>query len=75
MVLKDDKNFFLPYQAVPVVNNKTLKNYPEVKLVLSALKAHLNDDVMRELNYEVDVLNKKPSSVARDYLKKEGLIN
>lgn len=75
VVLEDDKNFFLPYQAVPVVNNKTLKNYPEVKLVLSALKAHLNDDVMRELNYEVDVLNKKPSSVARDYLKKEGLIN
>lgn len=75
VVLEDDRNFFLPYQAVPVVNNKILKQYPEVKITLEALKSHLSDDVMRTLNYKVDVQNQKPSTVAKTFLKQENLIN
>lgn len=75
VVLDDDKNFFLPYQAVPVVNDNILKNYPEVKITLEALSPYLSDEVMRELNYNVDVLNQKPSNVAKGFLKKNGLID
>ena len=75
VVLEDDKNFFLPYQAVPVVNHNIIQNYPEVKITLEALSPYLSDEVMRELNYDVDVLNQKPSKVAKNFLKKNGLID
>lgn len=74
IILEDDKNFFLPYQAIPIINENIENNYPEIKLILSTLKPYLNDEVMRTLNYEVDVLNQKPSNVAKKYLKSQNLI-
>ena len=37
-LLKDDKNFFPPYYAVPIVRAETLKKYPELKGVLTTLR-------------------------------------
>ena len=55
-----------------VVNTFTVG---EVKITLEALSPYLSDEVMRELNYDVDVLNQKPSKVAKNFLKKNGLID
>jgi osmoprotectant transport system permease protein len=74
-VLKDDKGFFPPYYAVPFVRGETLKKYPEVIMVLNSLAGKLTDEKMRELNYRVDSLKESPEAVAKDFLKKEGLIN
>jgi osmoprotectant transport system permease protein len=74
-VLKDDKGFFPPYYAVPFVREDTLKKHPELKKVLNSLAGKLSDDKMRELNYRVDSLKESPAAVAKDFLKKEGLIN
>ncbi|MDZ5034901.1 glycine betaine ABC transporter substrate-binding protein, partial [Clostridium perfringens] len=30
-VLEDDKNFFPPYYAVPIINEKTLEKFPELR--------------------------------------------
>lgn len=73
-VLKDDKKFFPPYEAVPVVRADTLKKYPEVKPLLDSLGGVLNDETMRQLNYQCDKLGKDPANVARDFLKSKGLI-
>ncbi|WP_419886924.1 glycine betaine ABC transporter substrate-binding protein [Neobacillus niacini] len=73
-VLEDDKNFFPPYYAVPIVKEETLKEYPELKEALNSLAGKLTDDKMRALNYKVDSLKQSPRKVATDFLKEEGLL-
>lgn len=75
VVLEDDKNFFLPYHAIPIVNNNILENYPEIESLLQELSKHLNDKVMRELNYLVDEERQKPEDVAHNFLEKNNLLN
>ncbi|MBP2071650.1 glycine betaine ABC transporter substrate-binding protein [Thermoanaerobacterium butyriciformans] len=73
-VLEDDKNFFPPYYAAPLVRDDTLKKHPELKDVLNKLAGQINDETMRELNYKVDKLGEDPRTVADDFLKSKGLI-
>lgn len=73
-VLKDDKNFFPPYYAVPIVKEETLKEHPELKEALNTLAGKLTDDKMRKLNYKVDSLKESPAKVAKEFLQEEGLI-
>jgi len=72
--LKDDKNFFPPYYAMPIVRGETLKEYPEIIPLLEQLSTILNDDIMMELNYKVDELQMEPDDVSREFLVKQGLI-
>lgn len=74
-VLKDDKEFFPPYYAVPLVRQETLKEHPELKKVLNTLKDKITDEKMQELNYKADVEKQRPEKVARDFLIEEGLIS
>ncbi|KOF57234.1 MULTISPECIES: ABC transporter permease/substrate-binding protein [Clostridium] len=71
--LKDDKNFFPPYYAVPLVKKETLEKYPKLKGVLEKLQDKITDSEMRELNYRVDS-GEKPEKVADDFLRSKGLI-
>ncbi|MFL0249660.1 glycine betaine ABC transporter substrate-binding protein [Clostridium neuense] len=71
--LKDDKNFFPPYYAVPLVNKSTLNKYPKLKGVLEKLENKISDEEMRNLNYKVDS-GEKPEKVADDFLRSKGLI-
>ncbi|WP_045523924.1 ABC transporter permease/substrate-binding protein [Neobacillus niacini] len=73
-VLEDDKNFFPPYYAVPIVKEETLKEHPELEEALNALAGKLTDDKMRKLNYKVDSLKESPAKVAKEFLQEEGLI-
>lgn len=72
--LVDDKKFFSPYDAVPIIESKTLKKYPELEKIIGVLGNVLNDDVMTELNYRVDENKENPKNVALDFLKTNGLI-
>jgi osmoprotectant transport system permease protein len=73
-VLEDDKNFFPPYYAVPIVKEETLKEHPELEEALNTLAGKLTDDKMRKLNYKVDSLKESPAKVAKEFLQEEGLI-
>ena len=73
-VLKDDRNFFPPYYAIPVIRAETLEKYPEIQPLVEEVGKLLNDEVMAELNYEVDELKKDPKDVAVEFLQKNGLI-
>ena len=73
-VLEDDKDFFLPYHAIPITNNRVIEEYPEVVDLINKLQNYLSDDVMVELNYRVDELKEKTSDVAKDFLIKNNLI-
>ncbi|WP_316568233.1 glycine betaine ABC transporter substrate-binding protein [Neobacillus sp. YIM B06451] len=73
-VLEDDRKFFPPYFAVPIVKEETLKEHPEIKDVFDLLAGKLTDEKMRKLNYRVDSLKESPQEVAKDFLIEEGLI-
>ncbi|MFW5798228.1 MAG: glycine betaine ABC transporter substrate-binding protein [Planctomycetota bacterium] len=75
--LEDDKYFFPPYFAAPLVRQQTLDEHPRLKDALNKLAGRIDDSTMQELNYEVDREDKtrRPADVAREFLLKEGLID
>lgn len=73
--LEDDKEFFPPYYAIPVVRAEALEKYPEITGILEELASVLTNDVMIELNYKVDELQQSPADVSKDFLKENGLIS
>ena len=73
-ILEDDKNFFPPYYAAPIVRNETLAAHPELEEILNSLAGLINDDVMTQLNYQIDVENKDAAVVAKEFLESNGLI-
>jgi len=73
-VLKDDKHFFPNYDAVTIVNTKTLEKHPELKDLLNELGGKITEEKMIELNYKVDKLGQDPAKVAEQFLKENKLI-
>ena len=74
VVLEDDKNFFPPYYAVPVIRESVLKEYPKIKELMNNLGGYLTNESVQELNYQVDELGENPENVAKDFLEKNNLI-
>jgi len=74
-VLEDDKNFFPPYHAAPVVRMDTLEQAPEIEDVLNMLGGQINDEEMQRMNYEAEAEGKDIEKVVKDFLKNKGLIN
>ncbi|QHW34754.1 osmoprotectant ABC transporter substrate-binding protein [Paenibacillus rhizovicinus] len=72
--LKDDKQFFPPYDASPVIRNDAAKKYPEAVKAVSALIGTIDAQTMIGLNYEVDIEKKSEREVAIAYLKRVGLL-
>ncbi len=74
VVLKDDKGYFPAYALAPVIRADVLKKHPDIGQLLDSVSAKLNDKVMAGLNAEVDVKKVSIENVAKDFLKKNGLI-
>ncbi len=74
ITLADDKRFFPPYYAAPLVRQTTLDRYPELREVLNLLAGRISDDEMRQMNYEVDENGREAVDVAREFLVREGLL-
>lgn len=73
-VLADDKSYFPIYNPAPVIRAEVLKQYPEVKMILSEIGASLDTATMTRLNYLVNVNGEKPEAVAKNWLRGVGLI-
>jgi len=69
VVLEDDKHYFPPYEAAPVVREETLQKTPGLREALKKLGGKISEDQMRTLNYQVDVEHKDVKQVVRDFLK------
>jgi glycine betaine/choline ABC-type transport system substrate-binding protein len=73
-VLADDRHFFPPYFAVPVIRRPVLDRYPELTGIIAPLADVLDDAVMRGLNWAVDGEKKNPRAVATQFLEAKGLL-
>ncbi|MBW1668236.1 MAG: glycine/betaine ABC transporter substrate-binding protein [Deltaproteobacteria bacterium] len=72
--LVDDKKFFPVYNPVPVVRAEVLNRYPEIRNILKPLADNLNTIEMQEMNKRVDVDHESEEKVAKDWLRKKGLL-
>lgn len=50
-------------------------DFPKLKVVLEELADKINADEMRELNYEVRVNGKSAYEVAKEYLRRNNLLD
>ena len=74
VVLEDDRGFFPPYQAAPVVRGDALTAHPEIGTVLGLLSDALDEETMRGLNLRVQEKGEEPAAVAGDALAALGLV-
>jgi glycine betaine/choline ABC-type transport system substrate-binding protein len=73
VALEDDRHYFPPYEAVPLVRRATLDNHPEVREAIGELAGKISEDEMRSMNYAVDGGQRDPAVVAREFRKMKGL--
>ena len=73
-LLDDNREFFPPYYAAPVVRRETLEAHPELRDALAPLAGTIPDSTMRKLNYRVDEHKLDPDQVAREFLVSLGLL-
>jgi osmoprotectant transport system substrate-binding protein len=73
-VLEDDRHYFPPYEAVPVIRAQTLQMHPELGSVLASLADKISDQEMQQLNYAVDGEHRDVKEVANNFLKEKGLV-
>ncbi len=78
VVLADDLNFFPEYNGVFVAREGLFDDYasiaPNLKEVLEMLAGQISSEDMSNMTYAVDVEEKSPADVARDFLLSKGLI-
>jgi glycine betaine/choline ABC-type transport system substrate-binding protein len=68
VVLDDDRHYFPPYDAVPVMNEAGLARHPGLAAALESLAGRIDEASMRRMNYAVDGEHRAPADVAREFL-------
>lgn len=74
VLLEDDREFFPPYHAAPVVRQDTLEQAPEIREVLNSLAGQIDDARMTEMNFLADDEGREPVEIARNFLIEEGIV-
>jgi osmoprotectant transport system permease protein len=72
--LEDDRHYFPPYDAVPVIRRLTLEQHPEIRAALRQLSGILSVAEMRKLNYAVDGEKRPAREVAREFLETKRIL-
>jgi osmoprotectant transport system substrate-binding protein len=71
--LNDDRHYFPPYDAVPIVRRKTLEENPPLRAALADLAGKISAEEMRRMNAEVDAGQRDVKAVVREFREKKGL--
>lgn len=72
--LEDDRHYFPPYEAVPVVREEVLQQHPEIALLLAELGGKISDSEMQRMNYAVDGEHRDTQDVVRKFLREKNLL-
>jgi len=68
VVLQDDKHYFPPYEAAPIVRDATVMKHPEIREALKELGGKISEEQMRRMNYAVDGEHKDVKQVVKEFL-------
>lgn len=72
-VLADDRHFFPPYQAVPLVREESLKAHPVIGRAIDRLAGQVTEGDVRGMNDAVDREHRDVSEVVREFRRRKGL--
>ena len=73
VALQDDRHYFPPYDAVPIVRQSTLARFPQLRVALSELAGKISESDIRRLNYAVEGQLQDPAEVVRHFRAAKGL--
>jgi osmoprotectant transport system substrate-binding protein len=65
--LTDDRHYFPPYDAVPIVRRDTLAKFPQLRPALADLATKISAEDMRHMNAEVDANQRDAATVVRAF--------
>ena len=72
VALADDRHYFPPYDAVPIVRQSTLAQFPQLRAALADLSGKLSAADIRRLNYAVDAQHQDAAAVVRAFRQSRG---
>src|SRR5713226_5681813 len=73
VALEDDRRYFPPYDAVPIVRQSTLARFPQLRAALADLAGKLTASEIRRLNYAVDAQHQDAAAVVRAFRATRGI--
>jgi len=73
VILEDDRHYFPPYDAVPLVRRAALEQFPQLRGTLAELAGKISGSDMRHLNYLVDGEQRDVAAVVREYRQSHNL--
>jgi osmoprotectant transport system substrate-binding protein len=73
VVLEDDRHYFPPYDAVPIVRPGLLQRFPAARTAFGRLAGRITAGEMRQMNYAVDGEKQDAAVVARQFLQRQNL--
>ena len=73
VALIDDRHYFPPYEAVPLVREDSLARWPQIASALARLAGKVRADDMRAMNLAVEQQHKDAADVVRAFRAGKGL--
>jgi osmoprotectant transport system substrate-binding protein len=73
VLLEDDRHYFPPYQATPLVRQQALDRWPQLGPAIAELGGKITADDMRSMNEAVDGEHRDPAEVVRQFRLAHGL--
>jgi osmoprotectant transport system substrate-binding protein len=72
-VLADDRHYFPPYEAVPLIREDALRRWPQVRVALDDLAGKVTAEEMQSMNQAVDGEHRDPAQVVREFRARKNL--
>ncbi len=73
VALIDDRHYFPPYEAVPLVRDDSLQRFPAIGKAIERLAGKVSEQEMRAMNLAVDGQHQDPAEVVRAFRQRKGL--
>jgi len=73
VVLEDDRHYFPPYEAVPLVREDSLRRHPGIQVAMDRLAGKVSAEEVRGMNYAVDSEHRDVGDVVREFRKRKGV--
>ena len=73
VMLEDDKHYFPPYEAVPLLREDALRQHPEIGVAAERLAGKVSAEEMQAMNEAVDGQHRDVGEVVREFRRGKGL--
>jgi osmoprotectant transport system substrate-binding protein len=73
VVLEDDRHYFPPYEAVPLVRGDSLRKHPEIQTALERLAGKVTAEEVQAMNDAVDAQHRDVGDVVREFRQRKRL--